>query len=249
MMMKRNERTCDVPEATILRLPLYLEKLKLLQGIGVEDVSSRQLAESLDLKASQLRHDFHYFGGFSRPGRPYRVQKLVTALEKIIGVDQPVPTVIVGAGHLGQALANYPGLQAQGFPIRGIFDINPRLHGLEIRGQPIRDLDELEPVCRREGIKIGVVTVPAASAQEVANRLIAVGVTGLLNFAPTELKAPDNVSVRYERLSVGFMALSFKVKCGVMAAEAAAAAMDGALADDDAPVGTEPGEDEDGPAD
>jgi redox-sensing transcriptional repressor len=218
-MMKRSERTCDVPEATILRLPLYLEKLKLLQGIGVEDVSSRQLAESLDLKASQLRHDFHYFGGFSRPGRPYRVQKLVTALEKIIGVDQPVPTAIVGAGHLGQALANYPGLQAQGFPIRGIFDVNPRLHGLEIRGQPIRDLDELEPVCRREGIKIGVVTVPAASAQDVANRLIAVGVTGLLNFAPTELKVPVTVSVRYERLSVGFMALSFKVKCGVLAAD------------------------------
>jgi redox-sensing transcriptional repressor len=221
-MMKRSELTCDVPEATILRLPLYLEKLKLLQGIGVEDVSSRQLAESLDLKASQLRHDFHYFGGFSRPGRPYRVQKLVMALEKIIGVDQPVPTAIVGAGHLGQALANYPGLQTQGFPIRGIFDVNPRLHGLEIRGQPIRDLDELEPVCRREGIKIGVVTVPAASAQDVANRMIAVGVTGLLNFAPTELKVPAHVSVRYERLSVGFMALSFKVKCGVMTADTAA---------------------------
>lgn len=215
--MKRSERSCDVPEATILRLPLYLEKLKLLQGIGVEDVSSRQLAESLDLKASQLRHDFHYFGGFSRPGRPYRVEKLVRALEGIIGVDREVPTAIVGAGHLGQALANYPGLPLQGFPIRGIFDINPRLHGLEIRGQPIRDLDELEPACRREGIKIGVLTVPAASAQDIANRLVAVGVTGLLNFAPTELRVPDHVAVRHERLTVGFMALSFKVKCGAQA--------------------------------
>lgn len=215
--MKRNERRCDVPEATILRLPLYLEKLKLLQAIGVEDVSSRQLAESLDLKASQLRHDFHYFGGFSRPGRPYRVQKLVSALEVIIGVDQPVPTAILGAGHLGQALANYQGLALQGFPVRAIFDVNPRLQGLEIRGMPIRDLDELEPVCKREGIKIGVLTVPAAVAQEVTNRLVAVGVTGILNFAPTELRVPDHVSVRHERLSVGFMALSFKVKCGAMA--------------------------------
>jgi redox-sensing transcriptional repressor len=212
--MKRSDRQCDVPEATIQRLPLYLEKLKLLQGIGVEDVSSRQLAESLDIKASQLRHDFHYFGGFSRPGRPYRVEKLVNALEQIIGVDTPVPTAIVGAGHLGQALANYAGLEVQGFPIRGIFDANPKLQGLEIRGQPIRDLDELETVCRREGIKIGVITVPASCAQDVANRLVAAGVTGLFNFAPTELKVPEHVSVRHERLTVGIMALSFKVKCG-----------------------------------
>jgi len=214
--MERSIRTCDVPEATIQRLPLYLEKLKLLQGIGVEDVSSRQLAESLDIKASQLRHDFHYFGGFSRPGRPYRVVVLVEALEQIIGVDTPVPTAIVGAGHLGQALANYGGLEQQGFPIRGIFDANPRLQGLEIRGQAIRDLDELETVCRAEGIKIGVITVPAASAQDVANRLVSAGVTGLMNFAPTELKVPGHVSVRHERLSVGFMALSFKVKCGIL---------------------------------
>lgn len=212
--MTRREHPCDIPEATVLRLPLYLEKLKLLQGIGVEDVSSRQLAESLDLKASQLRHDFHYFGGFSKPGRPYRVQTVVAALEKIIGVDQPVPTAIVGAGHLGQALANYPGLPAQGFPIKGIFDINPKLQGLLIRGQPVRDLDELEPVCRRERIKIGVITGPAGSAQAIADRLIAAGVMGILNFAPTELKVPDEVALRHERLTVGFMALSFKVKCG-----------------------------------
>ena len=210
----RNQRACDVPEATIQRLPLYLEKLKLLQGIGVEDVSSRQLAESLDIKASQLRHDFHYFGGFSRPGRPYRVEILVTALSQIIGVDTPVPTVIVGAGHLGQALANYQGLEIQGFPIRGSFDVNPKLQGLEMRGQPIRDLDELDAVCRAEGVKIGVITVPVGVAQDVANRLVAAGVTGLLNFAPTELKVPEHVSVRHERLTVGIMALSFKVRCG-----------------------------------
>lgn len=229
--MERSIRSCDVPEATIQRLPLYLEKLKQLQAIGVEDVSSRQLAESLDIKASQLRHDFHYFGGFSRPGRPYRVAVLVTALEQIIGVDQPVPTAIVGAGHLGQALANYAGLETQGFPIRAIFDANPRLQGLEIRGQPIRDLDELETICRREWIKIGVITVPASSAQDVANRLVSAGVTGLMNFAPTELKVPDHVSVRHERLTVGFMALSFKVKCGAVAAAENAASQDADPAD------------------
>ena len=211
--MKRNIKGCNVPDATIMRLPLYLEKLKLLQQIGVEEVSSRQLAESLDIKASQLRHDFHYFGGFSRPGRPYQVEQLVPALEEIIGIAEPVPTVIIGAGHLGQALANYQNLELQGFPLRGIFDINPKLVGLEIRGLPIRDMDELAEVCQQEKVKIGIITVPALASQQVTDQLVAAGVVGIFNFAPTDLKVPRNVVVRNERLAVGMMTLSFKVKC------------------------------------
>ena len=211
--MSKNRKACDVPDATILRLPLYLEKLKLLQAIGVEDVSSRQLAESLDIKASQLRHDFHYFGGFSRPGRPYQVDKLVEALEQIIGIAEPQPTAIVGAGHLGQALANYQNLDLQGFPVRGIFDVNPKLIGLEIRGQPIRDIEELGPVIQREQIKIAILTVPAAQAQAVTDKLVAAGIVGIINFAPQDLKVPEGVAVRNERLAVGIMSLSFKVKC------------------------------------
>jgi redox-sensing transcriptional repressor len=202
-----------VPEATIHRLPRYLEKLKLLQAMGVEDVSSRQLAESLDIKASQLRHDFHYFGGFSRPGRPYHVGKLVPALEKIIGVAEPQPVAIIGAGHLGQALANYGNLEVQGFPVRGIFDANPRLAGLEMRGQPVRDMDALEAVIAAEGIRIAILTVPAQHAQAVTERLVKAGIVGIVNFAPTDLKVPATVAVRNERLAVGIMALSFKVKC------------------------------------
>ncbi len=219
--MRKNRKTCDVPEATIHRLPLYLEKLKLLQAIGVEDVSSRQLAESLDIKASQLRHDFHYFGGFSRPGRPYQVAKLVPALEKIIGISVPQPTVIVGAGHLGQALANYQNLELQGFPVKGIFDTNPKLFGLEMRGQPVQDMDDLETVIEREGIRIAIMTVPAANAQAVTERLIAAGIIGIINFAPTDLKVPEGVAVRNERLAVGIMSLSFKVKCILQAKDAA----------------------------
>ena len=211
--MRKNRRTCDVPDATVLRLPLYLEKLKLLQAIGVEDVSSRQLAESLDIKASQLRHDFHYFGGFSRPGRPYHVQKLVGALEQIIGIAEPVPTAIIGAGHLGQALANYQNLELQGFPVKGIFDTNPKLVGVEMRGQPVRDMDELEEVIRKENIIIAILTVPAAQAQVVTDRLVAAGIVGIFNFAPMDLKVPPTVAVRNERMAVGIMSLSFKVKC------------------------------------
>jgi len=211
--VKKARRGCDVPDATILRLPLYLEKLKLLQAIGVEDVSSRQLAESLDIKASQLRHDFHYFGGFSRPGRPYQVEKLVPALEKIIGIAEPVPTAIVGAGHLGQALANYQNLELQGFPVKGIFDVNPKLIGLDFRGQVVQDMDEMEAVIEKENIKIAILTVPSVHAQSVTDRLVASGIVGIFNFAPTDLKVPENVAVRNERLAVGIMSLSFKVKC------------------------------------
>ncbi len=210
--MPKNRQGSDVPEATIHRLPRYLEKLKLLQAIGVEDVSSRQLAESLDIKASQLRHDFHYFGGFSRPGCPYQVQKLVPALEKIIGIANPVPTIIVGAGHIGKALANYQNLDVQGFPLHGIFDVNPQLIGQEIRGQAIRGMDELETVVQREKVLIGIITVPSAQAQGVADQMVKAGIVGIFNFAPTDLKVPPGVVVRNERIAVGIMALSFKVK-------------------------------------
>jgi redox-sensing transcriptional repressor len=209
----RKKKGCDVPDATILRLPLYLEKLKLLQAIGVEDVSSRQLAESLDIKASQLRHDFHYFGGFSRPGRPYQVAILVPALEKIIGIAEPVHTAIIGAGHLGQALANYQNLDIQGFPVKGIFDVNPKLIGLDFRGTTVQDMDEMEDVIKREKVKIAILTVPSANAQAVTDRLVAAGIVGIFNFAPTDLKVPPTVAVRNERLAVGIMSLSFKVKC------------------------------------
>ncbi len=222
--MKNKRKSCDVPDATIHRLPLYLEKLKMLQAIGVEDVSSRQLAESLDIKASQLRHDFHYFGGFSRPGRPYQVEKLVPALEKIIGIAVPQPTAIVGAGHLGQALANYQNLGLQGFPVKGIFDIKPELVGQEMLGQPVQAMTDLETVVAREGIRIAILTVPAANAQEVADRLVAAGILGIFNFAPMDLKVPEGVAIRNERLAVGIMSLSFKVKCILQAQAGDAAA-------------------------
>ncbi len=199
-----------VPDATIHRLPLYLDKLILLQQAGVKEVSSRQLATSLDIKASQLRHDFHYFGGFSKPGRPYLVDLLVPALEEIIGIDVPLPMVIIGAGHLGQAIANYKNFERQGFPVLGIFDVDPRLVGLEIRGIPIRPQSEMESFVRENQVRLAVLTVPVQAVQEVANKLMACGVVGFWNFSPTDIKVPGTVIVRNERLAVGLMCLSFK---------------------------------------
>ncbi len=201
-----------VPDATIQRLPLYLDKLILLQQAGVKEVSSRQLASSLDIKASQLRHDFHYFGGFSKPGRPYQVDLLVPALEEIIGINEPVGLIIVGAGHLGQALANYKNFDRQGFPLRAIFDVDPKLVGLEIRGVPIRPMSEMESFVKENDIRLAVLTIPVGAVQDVANRLVECGVLGLWNFTPTDVKTPEGIIVRNERLAVGLMCLSFKTK-------------------------------------
>lgn len=213
MTIVNNKGKCfRVPDATIKRLPLYLDKLILLRQAGVQEVSSRQLATSLDIKASQLRHDFHYFGGFSKPGRPYQVDKLVPALKEIIGVNEPVPIVIAGAGHLGQALANYRNFESQGFPLLGVFDVDPELIGTEIRGVRVRPLEEMAGVIREHGIRLGVLTVPVAVAQSVAEQMVAAGVTGIWNFAPTEIRVKAPAIVRNERLAVGLMCLSFKTK-------------------------------------
>jgi len=212
VVIRKRGKRFRVPDATIMRLPLYLDKLILLQQAGVKEVSSRQLATSLDLKASQLRHDFHYFGGFSKPGRPYSVDLLVDALREIIGIDQPVPIVIVGVGHLGEGLANYKNFARQGFPVAALFDVDPAKIGQEINGAPVLPLEELAPFVKEHGIRIGVLTVPVSAAQEVADRMVEAGLTGIWNFAPTDVKVPDHVIVRNERLAVGLMCLSFKTK-------------------------------------
>ena len=202
-----------VPDATIQRLPLYLDKLILLQQAGVKEVSSRQLATSLDIKASQLRHDFHYFGGFSKPGRPYQVDILVPALEHIIGIDMPVPIIILGAGHLGKGLANYKNFERQGFPLKAVFDVDPDIVGLEVRGVAVKPMDELEAYLEANAVQLAVLTVPVSVAQSVADRLVAAGIAGIWNFTPVDIKVPENVIVRNERLAVGLMCLSFKTKC------------------------------------
>jgi redox-sensing transcriptional repressor len=201
-----------VPDATIRRLPLYLDKLILLQQAGVREVSSRQLAMSLDIKASQLRHDFHYFGGFSKPGRPYDVDQLVPALEEIIGVDNPVPFVVVGAGHLGQALCNYANFERQGFPLVGIFDNDPDLIGIKIRGIKIEPIENIATVIKKKNVRLAAITVPSLVAQETAVKLVDAGVRGIWNYTPVDLRLPKDIIVRNERLATGLMCLSFKTK-------------------------------------
>ena len=210
----RNGDTGKVPEATILRLPLYLNRLKALSEAGVECISSRALAEQLRIKAGQLRHDFHHFGGFSRPGHPYKVEQLIERLREIMALDAATPYIIVGAGHLGQAIASYTRFEDDGFQLRGLFDINPRILGKSIRDIPVQDMDEISAFVAANGILIGALAVPPGAAQEVADRMVDSGIRGIWNFAPADLKVPEGVVVQDEFLSVGLMALNYKVNAG-----------------------------------
>lgn len=208
----RCEPLVHVPDATILRLPLYLNRLKALRNRGVTRVSSRELAESLGIKAGQLRHDFHHFGGFSRPGRLYEVETLIARLTEIMCLGSLTPYVVAGAGLLGQAIANYARFEDDGFKLAGLFDINPRILGMTIREIPVRHVEEMHEFLVRHEIQIGAIAVPPGSAQEICDRMVAGGVRGIWNFAPVDLKVPERVTVQDEFLSVGLMALNYKIK-------------------------------------
>ncbi len=218
-MPDKTPRNCDalakVPEATILRLPVYLNRLKALKARGVVQISSRELAEPMNIKAGQMRHDFHYFGNFSRPGRPYEVEALIARLNEIMCLGNSTPYVIAGAGLLGQAIANYSRFEDDGFKLRGIFDINPRILGMTVKDLPVRHLEEMPAFLSSEGIHIGAIAVPPSAAQEICDQMVAGGVRGIWNFAPVDLSVPEGVVVQDEFLSVGLMALNYKVKAGM----------------------------------
>lgn len=207
--MANNGKT---PEATIQRLPVYLYRLLALQEQGVERVSSRELAEELKITPSRLRQDFHCFGGFSQQGKPYAVNHLVARLREILGLEGETPFIIVGTGHLGQAIANYNQFSTDGFRMVGLFDSNPRLEGLAINGVQVRNMDELPRQVEKLNVKLGIVAVPPRVAQDVTDKMIAAGITGIWNFAPVNLRVPPDVFLQDEFLSVGIMTLRFKMK-------------------------------------
>jgi redox-sensing transcriptional repressor len=199
-----------IPGATLQRLPVYLYRLKAMQDQDVHRVSSRELAAQLKIKPSQLRRDFHHFGGFSRPGQAYEVCHLVKRLQEILALTEPVDFIIAGVGNLGQAIATYTRFEADGFRLAGLFDINPKMVGLRFRDVEVMDLERMPEVVKREQVGLGIVTVPAQAAQKVTNAMVAAGIKGIWNFAPVNLQVPDDVALRDEFLSVGIMALHYR---------------------------------------
>ena len=186
----------DVPAATVARLPVYLRALRRLGEGHVDVVSSTALAEAAGVSPAQLRKDLSHLGSYGTRGVGYDVARLQRQIGTEIGAAQQWPVLIVGVGNLGTALANYSGFAARGLKVVALIDPAPTLVGRRIHGVAVRDLADLEEVLGVTGPAIAVIATPAAAAQQVADRLVAVGVTSILNFASTALTVPAGVNVR-----------------------------------------------------
>ena len=183
----------SIPEVVVERLPVYIQKLNQLVREGRESVSSQEMAEHLGVTSAQFRKDLSIFGGFGKQGTGYNVINLLESLRSILNLNQVWEVVLVGVGHLGQALLSYQGFSQKGFEIVMAFDNNPNVIGKTFAGIEVLDVIGMRNhICPR-GIPIAILTVPAANAQEMADQLIRCGVNAILNYAPVTLKVPDGV--------------------------------------------------------
>ncbi|MDD6616573.1 MAG: redox-sensing transcriptional repressor Rex [Lachnospiraceae bacterium] len=201
----------EISKAVVKRLPRYYRYLGDLMEAKVERISSGELSNLMNVTASQIRQDLNNFGGFGQQGYGYNVRYLYQEIGKILGLDKVYSMVIVGAGNLGQALANYVKFEKRGFWIKGIFDVNPRLEGMTVRGIEIRMVDELAQFIRDNEIQIAALTLPKAGAEEIAPILVENGVKAIWNFAHTDLKVPPDVVVESVHLSESLMQLSYRL--------------------------------------
>jgi redox-sensing transcriptional repressor len=198
-----------IPEATVARLPLYLRSLVEVQHDGTATVSSERLAELAGVNAAKVRKDLSYLGSYGTRGVGYDVEYLLFQMSRELGLTQDWPVVIVGSGNLGQALANYGGFGDRGFPVVALVDADARVVGSTIRGIRVRHVDDLPAITAGLEAAIGIIATPAAAAQDVADRLVAAGVSSILNFAPAVISVPEGVSLRKVDLAVELQILSF----------------------------------------
>ncbi|MDQ1402587.1 MAG: redox-sensing transcriptional repressor [Actinomycetota bacterium] len=206
-MSERSPRR--IPEATVARLPIYLRSLLEVSEAGTATVSSERLAEMAGVNAAKVRKDLSYLGSYGTRGVGYDVEFLVYQIRRELGLTQDWPVVIAGLGNLGRALANYRNFGARGFHIVGLVDSDPGKVGDRIGDLSVRHIDELAALAAESHPAIGIIATPASVAQDVADRLVAAGVTSILNFAPAVLSVPDHVSLRKVDLSIELQILSF----------------------------------------
>ena len=201
----------EISQAVIGRLPRYFRYLGELKDDGIERISSQELSAIMKVTASQIRQDFNNFGGFGQQGYGYKVEYLYEEIGKILGLHKTHNLIIIGAGNLGQALANYMNFERRGFLFRGIFDNNPALFGKKIRDLEVQPMEELETFVKENEIDIAVLTIPKDNALEVAERLARQDIKGIWNFAHLDLNVPDDVVVENVHLSESLMRLSYRV--------------------------------------
>ncbi len=198
-----------IPDATVARLPIYLRALYALADRGVATVSSEELAAAAGVNSAKLRKDLSHLGSYGTRGVGYDVDYLVYQVSRELGLTQDWPVLIVGAGNLGRALANYGGFASRGFRIAALLDCDPAVVGTVIARHTVRSAAEIEDVVERFAVSIGVIATPAKAAQNVCDRLVAAGVTSILNFAPVVLSVPSGVDVRKVDLSIELQILAF----------------------------------------
>lgn len=212
-----------IPEATVARLPVYLRALTALADSGIRTCSSEDLASAAGVNSAKLRKDLSYLGSYGTRGVGYDVDYLRYQIAREIGVTQDWPVVIVGIGNLGHALANFSGFRSRGFRVVALLDADPALAGQTVAGVQVRPFDDLEETVRTHDVAIGVIATPAAAAQDVADRMVAIGITSILNFAPAVLAVPEGVDVRKVDLSIELQILAYHEQRKANDAEAAAA--------------------------
>jgi redox-sensing transcriptional repressor len=198
-----------IPEATVVRLPVYLRILTEQSERGVGNTSSEELAELAGVNAAKVRKDLSYLGSYGTRGVGYDVDYLIYQIRRELGLTHDWPIVIVGAGNLGQALAGYGGFGDRGFPVAGIVDVDAAKVGSLIGGVRVRPLGELASIVRGLEVAIGVIATPATAAQEAADLLVKAGATSILNFAPVVLVVPQGVTVRKVDLALELQILSY----------------------------------------
>ena len=202
----------SISRAVIKRLPRYYRYLGDLLQQGVDKISSKALSEIMHVTASQIRQDLNNFGGFGQQGYGYNVEYLFNEIGKILGLNEKHNVIIIGAGNLGRAIANYTDFEKRGFVIKGIFDTNPELIGEKVNGLEIMDFNVIDKFLKEnDKVQIATITVPRDKAIEVASKLVTLGIEAIWNFAPIDLHLSSNVIVENVHLTASLMQLSYKL--------------------------------------
>ena len=203
------EKKKNISMAVIKRLPKYHRYLKELMKNDVDRISSKELGEKIGFTASQIRQDLNCFGDFGQQGYGYNVRELYNQIVSILGLDQNYKTIMVGAGNIGQAIANYASFERLGIELIAIFDVNPKIIGTKIREIEINAESDLKEYLKNNDIAIGIICVPKMNAQRVCDELVSGGIKGIWNFAPVDLSVPDDVKVENVHLSESLSTLIY----------------------------------------
>ena len=199
----------NITMAVIRRLPKYYRYLGDLLDKDIQRISSKELSDIIGFTASQIRQDLNNFGGFGQQGYGYNVDALHKEIGKILGLETKYNAILIGAGNLGQAIANYSGFRKAGFEIKALFDANPRMIGLKIREFEVLDSEQIEEFIKENNVDIAIMCIPKQGGQELADRLVSAGIKGIWNFAPLDLDVPPSVIVENVNLTESLFTLSY----------------------------------------